>query len=99
MFNCYTAVEFNLTVRSLACFLKANKNVGLVVVDGTHLIENVEMYSVKGSDKYGTSGKGPGKPRGNQVQTMAATEVPTSDDFFGGGGGAVKASVGSTVSG
>jgi len=34
------AVEFNLAVRSLSSFLKANKNVGLIVIDGIHFIEN-----------------------------------------------------------
>lgn len=80
IFQVFSAVEFNLTVRSLASFLKSHKNIGLVVVDGTHLIENVEMYSVKHSDKYGSSansalgGKGTGgkKASTNSVMTMAA---------------------------
>ena len=80
----FSAVEFNLTVRSMASFLMTHKNIGLVVVDGTHLIENVEMYSVKASDKYGSSsnahggalgGKGTGGKKAsgaNSVMTMAA---------------------------
>jgi hypothetical protein len=55
VFKVYSAVEFNLTVRSLANFLKTHKNIGLVVVDGIHLIENVEIFSVKNSDKYSSS--------------------------------------------
>jgi hypothetical protein len=72
-----------------------------VVVDGTHLIENVEMYSIKNSDKYGSSsasaglsggkpGPGGGKKGSgmNNVMAMAAQgEIPTSDDFFGIGTG------------
>lgn len=79
IFQVFSAVEFNLTVRSLASFLKTHKNIGLVVVDGTHLIENVEMYSVKASDKYSNNssalgGKGTGgkKASTNSVMTMAA---------------------------
>lgn len=86
-------MEFNLAVRSLASFLKAHKNIGLVVVDGTHLIENVEIYSLKNSDKFpsssatGSAGKtGPGKKGAANVMAMAASsEVPSTDDFFGGG--------------
>lgn len=56
-----------------------------MVVDGTHLIENVEMYSIKNSDKYGSSstsaglsggkpGPGGGKKGSgmNNVMAMAA---------------------------
>lgn len=39
-----------MCVRSLANFLKTHKNIGLIVIDGLHLIENVEIYSFK-SDK------------------------------------------------
>jgi hypothetical protein len=88
-------------VRSLAQFLKQQKGttVGLVIVDGTHLIDNVEIYSVKNSDKYPSSssttgGASVGKPKkGSNVMAMAAqTEIPNSDDFFGG-----SASIGTTV--
>jgi hypothetical protein len=34
IFNCMDAIEFNMTVRSLANFLKNNKNIGLVILDG-----------------------------------------------------------------
>jgi hypothetical protein len=37
------AVEFNLTVRSLADFLKKQKNIGLIVVDGLHFIDNLDF--------------------------------------------------------
>jgi hypothetical protein len=79
LFQVYSAVEFNLTVRSLAQFLKTHKNIGLVVIDGLHLIENVEMYSVKQSDKSsssiglnGSSGKPGRKGAVNNVMAMAA---------------------------
>jgi hypothetical protein len=39
------AVEFNLTVRSLSDFLKLQKNVGLVVMDGFHFIDNLDYQS------------------------------------------------------
>jgi len=39
------AVEFNLAVRSLSSFLKANKNIGLIVIDGIHFIENQDFLS------------------------------------------------------
>lgn len=48
IFNVFSAIEFNLCVRSLANFLKNHKNIGLIVIDGLHLIENVEIYSFKG---------------------------------------------------
>lgn len=41
------AIEFNLTVRSLANFLKIHKNIGLIVLDGIHFIESVEYFSAK----------------------------------------------------
>jgi hypothetical protein len=98
VFRVFTAAEFNLTVRSLANFLKTHKNIGLIIIDGLHLIENVDIFSVKSSDKYGSSSStaamgvnGSGvKKRGapSNVQTMAAQgDVPTSDDFFGGSSG------------
>lgn len=40
VFPCMDAVEFNLTVRSLATFFRKNKNVGLLVIDGLHFIES-----------------------------------------------------------
>lgn len=65
-----------MTVRSLANFLKTHKNVGLIVIDGIHLIESVEIYSIKNSDKMGTSVSiGPGKKKAsalNNVMAMAA---------------------------
>lgn len=42
IFNCSDAVEFNLSIRSLNKFLKVNKSVGLVILDGLHHIENLE---------------------------------------------------------
>ena len=40
VFPCMDAIEFNLTARSLHSFLRRNKSVGLVVIDGIHFIEN-----------------------------------------------------------
>jgi len=40
IFSCMDAVEFNLAVRSLSSFLKHHKNIGLIIVDGIHFIEN-----------------------------------------------------------
>lgn len=34
IFHCMDAIEFNMTVRSLANFLKVHKNIGLVILDG-----------------------------------------------------------------
>ena len=100
----YSAVEFNLTVRSLAQFMKTHKNIGLVIIDGLHLIENVEMYSVKQSDKSaasgvnGSAGKPGRKGAANNVMAMAAQgDVPTSDDFFGGGLGASSTMAGTAT--
>jgi len=36
------ASEFNLTIRSLATFLKSHKGIGMVILDGLHYIENLE---------------------------------------------------------
>lgn len=98
IFHVYSAVEFNLTVRSLANFLKTHKNIGLIVIDGTHLIENVDIYSVKSCDKYGSSSltgaSGAKKKNVNNVMAMAASDdIPTSDDFFGGAAAASTGNV------
>lgn len=45
VFTCMDAIEFNLVVRSLASFFAKNKNVGLVVIDGLHFIENKDFMS------------------------------------------------------
>ena len=39
------AVEFNLAARSLASFFRKNKNIGLVVIDGIHFIENQDFLT------------------------------------------------------
>jgi hypothetical protein len=43
VFNCMDVVEFNLTVRSLANFLKGHKNIGLVIIDGLHFIDHLDF--------------------------------------------------------
>ena len=45
VFRCMDAVEFNLTARSLTSFLRRNKSVGLVVIDGIHFIENQDILN------------------------------------------------------
>lgn len=42
IFNCMDAIEFNLTVRSLASFFKQHKSTGMVILDGLHFVENIE---------------------------------------------------------
>ena len=39
------AIEFNLIVRSLCQFLRVNKNVGLVVIDGIHFLESQDFLN------------------------------------------------------
>ena len=39
------AVEFNLAARSLASFFKTHKNIGLLVIDGIHFIENQDFLT------------------------------------------------------
>ena len=79
-------MEFNLTVRSLASFLKNHKNVGLVVIDGTHLIESVEIYSSKdrGGDKNNQNSAVKTRKTVGNVHAMIHNDIPTSEDFFGG---------------
>ena len=45
IFNCMDAIEFNMTVRSLASFLKSHKNIGLVILDGLQFVENIEYLN------------------------------------------------------
>jgi hypothetical protein len=58
IFNVVSAIEFNLTVRSLANFLKTHKNIGLIIIDGLHLIESVEIYSSKDKGDKSMSASG-----------------------------------------
>ena len=39
------AMEFNLVARSLPQFFKSNKNIGLVLIDGIHFIENKDFLT------------------------------------------------------
>ena len=83
LFQVFNAVEFNLTVRSLANFLKTHKNIGLVIIDGMHFIESVDIYSAKDKgDKYLSSAMKARK--GGNVHALVQNDIPTSDDFFGG---------------
>lgn len=45
IFNCMDAIEFNMTIRSLANFLKHHKNIGLVILDGLQFVENIEYLN------------------------------------------------------
>ena len=80
VFPCMDAVEFNLAARSLASFFRKNKNIGLVVIDGIHFIENqdflnkFEKRQAKQMENAGT--------KGNSVEAMAEQEIPGGDDFF-----------------
>lgn len=40
VFTCMDAAEFNMSVRSLSSFLRKNKSVGLLAIDGLHFVEN-----------------------------------------------------------
>lgn len=76
------AIEFNLTVRSLNKFLRRNKSVGLIVIDGIHFIENPEILSQfeKKQVKNIVSTK---NYNSTTVDALAAgPDVPTGDDFF-----------------
>ena len=77
------AVEFNLTVRSLNRFLRRNKSVGLVLIDGIHFIENQDIQSQfeKKQVKNFASAK---HYNATTVDSLAAgPDLPTGDDFFG----------------
>lgn len=77
------AIEFNIAVRGLNSFLRRNKSVGLVVVDGIHFIENQEILAQSEKRKVrDIVSNRPGK--GTTVEAMAALDVPTEEDFFGG---------------
>jgi len=45
VFTVMDAIEFNIAVRSLATFLRRNKNVGLLVIDGLHFLESQDFMS------------------------------------------------------
>eukprot|EP00347_Sterkiella_histriomuscorum_P009559 403340741 len=110
IFSCFDAVEFNLTVRSLASFLKKQKNIGLIVVDGIHFIESVEYYSTRdksyasesaNQDPKDTSGLKLKKGKANNVLNMSNFDIPTGDDFLGvsGQSAAIQSGKTSNVSG
>lgn len=83
IFRCMDAAEFNLTVRSMNRFLRRNKSIGLVVIDGIHFIENQDIQSQfeKKQVKNIASSK---HYNSTTVDTLAAgPDVPTGDDFFG----------------
>lgn len=95
----FDATEFNLAVRSLPTFLKVHKNVGLVVVDGLHYIENIEYYfhkdhhhHHKGEDTAKSDGsKQSGKKGHSNVQMLASKGNFSTDDFMGFGAAGVGA--------
>ena len=39
------AIEFNLAARSLCSFMRRNKSIGLLVIDGIHNIESAEILA------------------------------------------------------
>lgn len=80
VFTCMDAIEFNLAVRSLATFLRKNKNVGLLVIDGIHFIESNDFMS--NFEKRQTRQSEATKKSGVTMEEMAKQIVPTGDDFF-----------------
>ena len=87
IFNCMDAMEFNLTIRSLASFFKTHKSIGLVIIDGLHYIENLEyLYQQEkrfrdDERKAVESGKG----HSTTIQALAdqmGDDIPGIDDFF-----------------
>ena len=68
---CMDAIEFNSAARSLNTFLRQNKSVGLVVIDGIHFIENQEQVAQfeKRQVKQIVSAK---NNNGNSVDALAA---------------------------
>lgn len=79
------AVEFNLAVRSLSTFLKNNKNIGMIVVDGIHFIENQDFLSGLERKQAKQLAQGALKKAATSVAAMAEQEIPSGDDFFGAG--------------
>ena len=75
------AIEFNSAARSLNYFLRQNKSVGLVVIDGIHFIENQEQVAQfeKRQVKQIVSAK---NNNGNSVDALAAGPDVQGDDFF-----------------
>ena len=69
VFPCMDAVEFNLAARSLASFFRKNKNIGLVVIDGIHFIENQDFLN-KFEKKQAKQMENAGA-KGNTVEAMA----------------------------
>ena len=39
------AIEFNMAARSLSYFMRRNKSIGLLVIDGIHFIESAEILA------------------------------------------------------
>lgn len=94
IFNCMDAAEFNLTVRSLANFLKTHKSIGMVIIDGLHFIENIEYLSqqerraMNEERKKVESGALAGGPNAS-IMALAeemGDDIPSIDDFFGDDG-------------
>lgn len=87
VFNCMDAVEFNLTVRSLANFLKTHKSIGMVVIDGLHYIENLDSLFKRERVHLNEEGRKTDEAKkGANVQAFAeemGDDVPSIDDFFG----------------
>lgn len=74
------AVEFNLASRSLASFFRKNKNIGLVVIDGIHFIENQDFLNK--FEKRAAKNMEAAGAKGNSVEAMAEQDVPGGNDFF-----------------
>lgn len=75
IYQCMDVMEFNMAVRSLGTFLKNNKGVGLVVVDGLHFVEH--------SDYVNQHEKKRDKSANQKIKmnTIEAEDID-ADDFF-----------------
>lgn len=109
VYTCLDAVEFNLTVRSLATFFQQNKNIGMVIVDGLQYIENTEyLYQQekkilnesmrereRKSGLFGSvaQGKDMNKSTFLDLADEMGEDVPSGEDFFFGGNNLNKSRV------
>ena len=89
VFPCMDAIEFNLVARSLCQFLRKNKSVGLLVIDGIHFIESAEILAAfeKKQVKQKVSGR---YNVATSVDALAAGPTVEGDDFFSSSGPAQK---------
>lgn len=73
IYQCMDVMEFNVAVRSLGTFLKNNKGVGLVIVDGLHFVEPQD-YTISNEKKRDAQQK-------TKINTIEAEDID-ADNFF-----------------